>query len=119
MNKRIVAQILSRVVFLEAILLLIPLFTAFYYKESFTEYIYTIIIATVIAIALWGFKPESNAVYAREGLVSAGLSWIIISAIGALPFVFSKQLPTFADAFSKRFRDSQQQVPSVLKTPSL
>ncbi len=119
MNKRIVAQILSRVVFLEAILLLIPLFTAFYYKESFTEYIYTIIIATVIAIALWGFKPESNAVYAREGLVSAGLSWIIISAIGALPFVFSKQLPTFADAFFETVSGFTTTGSSVFKNSEL
>lgn len=117
MNKRIVAQILSRVVFLEVVLLLIPLFTAFYYKESFSEYIYTIIIATVIALILWFFKPESNVVYAREGLASVALSWIVISAIGALPFVFSNQLPTFADAFFETVSGFTTTGSSVFKNP--
>ena len=119
MNKRIVAQILSRVVILEAVLLLIPLFTALYYKETFSEYIYTIIIAAALALVLWFFKPESNVVYAREGLVSAGLSWIIISAIGALPFVFSKQLPTFADAFFETVSGFTTTGSSVFKNPEL
>lgn len=117
MNKRIVAQILSRVLILEAVLLLIPLFTALYYKETFSEYIYTIIIAAVLALALWFFKPEKHAVYAREGLASVALSWIIISAIGALPFVFSKQLPTFADAFFETVSGFTTTGSSVFKNP--
>ena len=117
MNKRIVAQILSRVLILEAVLLLIPLFTALYYKETFSEYIYTIIIASAIALMLWFFKPEKHAVYAREGLASVALSWIIISAIGALPFVFSKQLPTFADAFFETVSGFTTTGSSVFKNP--
>jgi len=117
MNKRIVAQILSRVLILEAVLLLIPLFTALYYKETFSEYIFTIIIAVAIALMLWFFKPEKHAVYAREGLASVALSWIIISAIGALPFVFSKQLPTFADAFFETVSGFTTTGSSVFKNP--
>ena len=117
MNKRIVAQILSRVLILQAVLLLIPLFTALYYKETFSEYIYTIIIASAIALMLWFFKPEKHAVYAREGLASVALSWIIISAIGALPFVFSKQLPTFADAFFETVSGFTTTGSSVFKNP--
>lgn len=117
MNKRIVAQILSRVLILEAVLLLIPLFTALYYKETFSEYIFTIIIAAAIALMLWFFKPEKHAVYAREGLASVALSWIIISAIGALPFVFSKQLPTFADAFFETVSGFTTTGSSVFKNP--
>lgn len=117
MNKRIVAQILSRVLILQAVLLLIPLFTALYYKETFSEYIYTIIIASAIALILWFFKPEKHAVYAREGLASVALSWIIISAIGALPFVFSKQLPTFADAFFETVSGFTTTGSSVFKNP--
>lgn len=117
MNKRIVAQILSRVLTLEAVLLLIPLFTALYYKETFSEYIFTIIIASAIALMFWVFKPEKHAVYAREGLASVALSWIIISAIGALPFVFSKQLPTFADAFFETVSGFTTTGSSVFKNP--
>ena len=69
MNKRIVAQILSRVLILEAVLLLIPLFTALYYKETFSEYIYTIIIASAIALMLWFFAGKTCSLCER-GLAS-------------------------------------------------
>ena len=36
---------------------------------------------------------------AKEGMVLVGLSWIIVSLFGCLPFVISKQIPNFVDAF--------------------
>lgn len=117
MNKKIVAQVLSKVVLLEAVLLLIPLFTAVYFKESFSEYVFTITIALPIAFALRIFKPESSEVYAREGLASVALSWIIISVIGALPFVFSGQLPTFMDAFFETVSGFTTTGSSVFENP--
>nr|WP_291708342.1 potassium transporter TrkG [Clostridium sp.] len=37
--------------------------------------------------------------YAKEGFLTVGLTWIVISALGALPFVISGAIPSFIDAF--------------------
>ena len=43
--------------------------------------------------------PENQKIYAKEGLVIVSISWIALSLFGALPFVFSKRIPSFIDAF--------------------
>ena len=40
----------------------------------------------------------SKAFYAREGLVCVGISWIVMSLLGALPFYISREIPSFLDA---------------------
>lgn len=37
--------------------------------------------------------------YAREGLISVGVGWIVMSLIGCLPFWISGEIPSFVDAF--------------------
>ena len=37
--------------------------------------------------------------FAKEGFAAVALSWIALSFFGALPFVFSKSIPNFIDAF--------------------
>ena len=32
-------------------------------------------------------------------MIAVGLSWIVISLFGALPFFFSKEIPSFIDCF--------------------
>jgi trk system potassium uptake protein TrkH len=44
-------------------------------------------------------KPGKSSVYAREGFAITGLSWIFLSLFGCLPFVISRQIPGFVDAF--------------------
>jgi trk system potassium uptake protein TrkH len=36
--------------------------------------------------------------YAKEGFVTVALSWIILSVMGALPFVINEEIPNFTDA---------------------
>ena len=43
-------------------------------------------------------KPETRTVYAREGFVIVSVSWILLSFFGALPFVFSGEIPSLIDA---------------------
>ena len=35
----------------------------------------------------------------KEGFVTVGLAWIAISFFGALPFIFSGEIPSIIDAF--------------------
>ena len=43
-------------------------------------------------------KMTNQAYYAREGLVIVGLSWIILSILGAIPLVITGDIPSFTDA---------------------
>ncbi len=45
------------------------------------------------------FKPKDLHIYAKEGVLIVALCWILWSFFGALPFVFSGQIPDIIDAF--------------------
>ena len=43
--------------------------------------------------------PKSDKIYAKEGFAIVALSWILWSAIGALPFYFSGTMTNYIDCF--------------------
>ena len=85
----------------EAALLLLPALAALIYGESC---LWSILIAAAISLAA-GFaltilcKPKSQVIYAREGFITVALAWIAVSAVGALPFYISREIPSYIDAF--------------------
>lgn len=48
---------------------------------------------------LWAGKIENGSIHKREGYLIVTLSWIIMTVLGMLPFVFSGEIPNIADAF--------------------
>ncbi len=98
MNYRIVCNILGKVLLAEALLLLLPMGTALLYHESALPFLYTILPLLALGGGLNLIKPQSGDFFAREGFVTVGLSWISMSAFGALPFVFSGEIPHYVDA---------------------
>lgn len=43
-------------------------------------------------------KPKNRSVFSMEGFISVAASWIAMSAIGAMPFVISGEIPGYVDA---------------------
>ena len=99
MNYRMIAYILSRVLLIMAGLLLLPLIAALVYGESVLPFAVTILVTGLCGGVLLLFRPRTKEIYAREGFVCVGLSWTIMSLLGALPFVISGDIPRFVDAF--------------------
>ena len=99
MNYRMISKILGRVMGVEAALMLGPIITAAVYGESAVSFLLTMLIAGVLAVALTLPKLKHTDIYAREGFVSVALSWLLMSLVGALPFVFSGEIPSYVDAF--------------------
>ena len=99
MNYRMKSKILGRVMAVEAALMVLPTLTALYYGESVLPFV----CAMLIAAALFGLltlpKLRHHDIYARDGFVSGALSWLLMSLVGALPFVFSGEIPNYFDAF--------------------
>lgn len=84
---------------LEAVLMVPSMITALWYGESVLWYVETAAIAAALAVILNSIKPRRHDFYAREGFVSVSLAWVLMSAVGALPFVFSGEVTSYTDAF--------------------
>lgn len=101
MNRKMVFYTVGQMVMAEAALLVLPLIAALYYGESIAKHL---VISILIALAVGGtatavFRTKDNVIYAKEGFAIVALSWIMVSAIGALPFYLSGEIPSYVDAF--------------------
>ena len=86
------------VLLITAALMLLPLIAGLYYGESVLNFIITIAATAALGGIFLLFKPKNRDIYAREGFAAVGLSWILMSLLGALPFVISGDIPHYVDA---------------------
>ena len=99
MNYRIIICIIGKVLMFESLFMAPALLTAFIYREkSGFAILISMIICALAGCILSKKKYTRKAMYAREGFVAVALCWIVLSAFGALPFVISKEIPSFVDA---------------------
>lgn len=102
MNRSMVRFLLAKLLLIEAGLLLVPVCIALYYQENsqvFSALFSTIGILVVLGLLGIISKPKKQRIYAKEGVLIVALCWILWSFFGALPFVFSGQIPNIIDAF--------------------
>ena len=102
MNNKIVRYVIGHILKIETAFMLIPLALSFFYHESITvkkAYVFTMVLLLFSSLLISKKIPENQKIYAKEGLVIVSISWIALSLFGALPFVFSKRIPSFIDAF--------------------
>lgn len=101
MNRRMVFYTVGQILLLEAVLLVLPLAVSLIYAEScFTSFIITILITAASGFLLkLIFKPKDHVIFAKEGFLIVALAWLMMSLFGALPFVLSREIPSFINAF--------------------
>ena len=94
MNYAIVFRLLGYVMLIEGALLLLPAAASWIYGEWFVlgVFLITAAVSAAIGYALRGIKPQSKVFYMREGFAATSLSWIVISIVGAVPFVVAGRL---------------------------
>lgn len=99
MNRSFIRFILCRVLQFEGLFLLLPVIVSLFYKEKQGIW-FLIIAAATFTVGSIGamFKPKSKVFYAREGFITVSLSWIVLSMVGAVPFVVCKEIPSYVDA---------------------
>ncbi len=99
MNSRMLQYILGLVLKIEALFMIPAALISFFYHEEkpFFAFLATIILMLAIGIPATVKQPENKLIYMKEGLCIAALSWILISVFGALPFFFSRVIPSFLD----------------------
>ena len=102
MNNKIIRYVLSKILYIEAGFLLLPIIVSFIYRENYSNVLSFLVTIFLLLLSgyLLGYKSDaSGAFYEKEGFIIVSLSWILLSAFGALPFVFSGSIPNFIDAF--------------------
>ncbi len=101
MNRKFVFYVFGRIAQIIALLLLLPAAVSLGYGEmpSFWAFIATAagsaLFGTVIALVC---RTKNRIIYAKEGFAIVALAWFGMSAIGALPFVISGEIPHYIDA---------------------
>ena len=98
MNAKSIRYILGWILNIEALLMLLPVATAVFYREE-EGIAYALVVAVCAAVgALLTYKkPKNPGFYAKEGFVCTALGWILMSVFGCLPFMLTDEIPSFID----------------------
>ena len=100
MNRKVIIFTVGKMIEVEGLLMLLPALTGFLYHES-QAFVY-LLVATVLFVlgrVISLKKPKKTKIFSREGFATVALCWLILSLFGALPFYFTKEIPSYIDAF--------------------
>lgn len=99
MNGSIILYLIGWILNFEAAFMVLPCIVALIYGETdLWSFLAAICLCLALGVPLVARKPRSRIFYTKEGFLTVALSWIILSIMGALPFVFSGSIPSFVDA---------------------
>ena len=101
MNRKMVFFLIGRILLLEGGLLLLPLFVSVYYWDGGQiPFLLTIALCLGLGLLLCRLcRTDNQVIYAKEGFLITALAWLCVSAVGALPFLISGEIPNYVDAF--------------------
>lgn len=102
MNVKSISRTVGLILLITDIFQLFPLLIAVIDHEprNILAYIESLCLILLVGSALLLFSRGGNRMFsAQEGFAATGLSWIFMSAFGALPFFLSGQIPSYVDAF--------------------
>ena len=85
---------------IEGALMLLPCLISIIYGDGEGMY-YGIVAGVLIISGFIGchFVPKDQSINVKEGYTVTGLSWIVMSLFGCLPFWLSGEIPSFTNAF--------------------
>lgn len=102
MNVKSISRTVGLILLITGIFQLFPLLIAVIDHEprNILAYIESLCLILLVGSALLLFSRGGNRMFsAQEGFAATGLSWIFMSAFGALPFFLSGQIPSYVDSF--------------------
>ena len=122
MNYKMICRFLGQIVSVEAVFLLPALGISLGYGRWGAAIAFAItfgIMALVAGLMLLIGRRAGKLFGAREGMVSVGLGWIVLSALGCLPFVISGEISRYIDAFFEIVSGFTTTGSSVLGEPEI
>ena len=99
MNYSIILYVIGWVLNFEAAFMVPACVTGLIYREPETSALAAVaLFCLAVGLLITKKKPRSMSLYAKEGFVTVALCWVVLSALGALPFVISRVIPSYVDA---------------------
>ncbi len=101
MNYKMMARFVAMILLVVGVFMIPALLISIYDGSTgaIRGFLITIgIIAVIGGSLLLISKGAKRGFFAKEGMVSVGIGWFIMSLIGCLPFVISGEIPNFIDA---------------------
>ena len=102
MNYKMIGRFIGQITALEAVFLIPALFISLFSGETAAVFGFLVTLGSLILLSLallLSCRGAGQLFGAKEGLVCVGLSWVILSLLGCLPFYLSREIPSFIDAF--------------------
>ncbi len=113
----IIIRILSTIMLLETFTFLLCFPIAIIYRESLLPFIWssaiTLFLYSVMRIS--SIKADMDNISNRDGYMTVTLSWLLLSLMGSLPYLFSNTIPGFIDAFFESASGFSTTGSSILK----
>ena len=101
MNYKMMGRFIAQILMITGVFMLPALAISVYCGETAAVYAFLLtlgVFALVIGLLMLTCRGAASAFYAKEGLVCAGASWIVLSLLSCLPFYFSREIPSYLDA---------------------
>ena len=102
MNFKMMGRFTAQILSIEGIFMIPALIIGLCCGETMavTGFLWSILIILVsVMILTLVCRGAPSAFYAKEGFVCVGISWIVLSLVGCLPFYISREIPSYVDAF--------------------
>ena len=102
MNYKMMGRFIAQILSVEGIFMVPALMIALYLGETMALKGFAVALGTIwiTVVVLWLVcRGAPSAFFAKEGLVCVGISWVVLSFMGCLPFYISREIPLFVDAF--------------------
>lgn len=116
-NFRMLLRVIGWLLNIEAVFMLAPCIVGFYYSEhSGLMFLCCIGLTSLCGIGMVSLKPKSKDMGKREAIILTGLTWVILSLFGMLPFLFCGTHLSITDAFFETMSGFTTTGASVLDT---
>ncbi|MBQ7802028.1 MAG: TrkH family potassium uptake protein [Oscillospiraceae bacterium] len=102
MNYKMMGRFIAQILFVEGVFMIPALIISLCCGETMAVrgFVITLALIAAVVLVLWRIcRGAPSAFYAKEGLVCVGISWIVLSLLGCLPFYISREIPRYIDAF--------------------
>ncbi|WP_298704239.1 TrkH family potassium uptake protein [uncultured Veillonella sp.] len=98
MRIQIVMRLVGQLMLIVSLTMLIPFIYGIMFEEIFFSFLFSTLVAAAAGGLLFYFGENSTSYSLRDGFLTVGSTWILVSVFAALPFYFGGILPNFIDA---------------------
>lgn len=98
MRIQIVMRLVGQLILVVSLTMLVPFIYGVIFEDIFFSFLFSTLVAAAAGGLLFYFGENSTSYSLRDGFLTVGSTWILVSIFAALPFYFGGILPNFIDA---------------------